>query len=145
MIESSTFNYDHFISLAGSDVVKYAEPFVNMRREAIPESVYEQLEAALPNMDELHTVYALEICMILRPQEFVSRAVEFLLHSDAAVCCAAYNSINNLPSALVTADLVAKIAATPVVNLYGPDLHSDKKIPAGTNEAFIRKLVSKFS
>ena len=145
MNESGAFSYDRFLSLAGSELVEYVEPFVNVRVEAIPEAVYEPLRSELADMDDEHAVYALEICMRLNPSEFVRRAITFLSHPDAAVCCAAYNSINSLPPPLMSADLVARVAATPTVDLFAPDLRSGDRIRIGTNEGFIRDLVAKFA
>src|SRR5690349_14980193 len=121
MSKSVAFNLDHFLSLAGSELATYVEPFLTTHIESVPQSVYDLVQFQLTSMDEEHTVYALEICMLLRPNEFVTRAVSFLSHTDAAVCCAAYNAINHLPSTLATAELVAKIAATPQVDLFAAD------------------------
>jgi len=144
MNESASFDCDRFLSLGGSELVGYVEPFVNIRIDAIPESAYGVLQAALDGLDEVHTVYALEICMLLKPSEFAHQAAAFLSHTDAAVCCAACNSMNRLPPSLMPADLVQKIAATPTVDLFTTDLHSGERIRIGTNEEFIRDLVAKF-
>jgi hypothetical protein len=145
MNESKVFSHDRFLSLAGCELVKYAEPFLTTQAEAIPGSVYETLQSQLADMDEEHAVYALEICMRLKPSEFVSRAVTFLSHTDAAVCSTAYRLINSLPPNLIPADLVEKIAATPTVALFAPDVRSGERIRIGTNEEFIRDLVSRFA
>jgi hypothetical protein len=145
MNESEVFRLDRLLSLTGGEMVKYVEPFVNERMTAIPELVYEPLQSKLADMDDEHALYALEICMLLKPSEFLLRAITFLSHPDAAVCCAAYNSINGLPQASMPADLVAKVATTPKVDLFAPDLRSGDRIRIGTNEWFIHDLVAKFA
>jgi hypothetical protein len=142
---SASFSYDRFLSLTGSELVSYVEPFLTTQSEAIPEAVYDLLQPKFADLDNEHTVYALEICMLLKPSEFVRCAITFLSHPDAAVCCAAYNSINSLPPALMPADLVAKVATTPTVDLFAPDLRSSDRIRIGTNEGFIHDLVAKFA
>src|SRR4051812_6761373 len=97
MNDSTLFSPDCFLSLSGSELVSYVEPFVNSQLQSIPESAYDVLQAALDGLDEAHTVYALEICMYLKPSNFISRSVEFLSCTDAAVCCAACRSIERFP------------------------------------------------
>jgi len=144
MSESTVFSFDRFLSLTGAEFVNYVEPFVNAQSGSIPEGVYDPLQARLSSMDAEHAVYALEICMRLNAGEFVRRAAVFLSHSDAAVCCAAYRVINWLPVTSMPPDVAAEIAATPAVDLFGPDFRSGERIRIGTNEAFIRDLVTKF-
>jgi hypothetical protein len=83
--------------------------------------------------------------MRLNASEFVHRAITFLSHTDAAVCCAAYNSINRLSPTSMPPDVAAKIATTPTVDLFAPDIRSGERIRIGTNEEFIRDLVTKFT
>ena len=111
---------------------------------SIPKSVYGPLQSRLTDLNERHLVYALEICMFLNPQDFVSRVVDFLSHSDASVCCAACNLISSVAETLVTEELAEKIADTPVVDLFTADVRSGKRIQIGTNEEFIRELKTKF-
>ena len=85
MNESESFSYEGFISLTGSALWNYTEPFVNTRMDAIPASVYDLLVPNLSRLDEEHTVYALEICMALKPSEFASVVVGFLASADSAV------------------------------------------------------------
>ena len=139
------FNTDRFLSLRDSELVEYVEPFVNTQTQAITESAYDVLAAALDGLDDAHIVYALEICMLLKPSEFANRAVMFLSHTAASVCCAAYNSINRLPPSLMPEDLVQRIAATPIVDLFATDLRSAERIRIGTNEEFIRDLLAKLT
>ncbi len=96
-------------------------------------------------MDDRHAVYALEICMRLNPLEFVYDAIRYLSHTDAAVCCAACRAIQFLSPAMMPRDVVAKIAITPIVDLFANDLRTDERIRIGTNATFIRDLVTKFS
>lgn len=139
------FDCDRFLSLGGSELVAYVEPFVNGQAPAIPESVYHMLEGVIDRLDEEHTVYALEICMSLKPFEFVRRAVAFLSHPDAGVCCAACNSINRLSPTLMPEEVVHRIASTSIIDLFTTDLHSGERIRIGTNEEFIRGIVARFS
>lgn len=145
MNESETFSYERFMSLAGSALVSYAEPFVNKRMLAIPESVYELLLSNLTRLDEEHTVYALEICMALKSNEFASIVVGFLAHTDSAVCCTGYNLLKKIPPNLMPADLVRKIAATPEVDLFTHDVRTGNRIRIGTNREFIRDLTATFA
>lgn len=145
MNESGVLSHDRFLSLAGSELVEYVEPFVNVQMEAIPEVVYEPLQSRLANMDDEHALYALEICMLLKPSEFVGRAITFLSHPNAAVCCTAYRLINGVPTTLMPSDLAAKVAATPTVDLFAADVRSGDRIRIGTNERFIREIVEKFA
>jgi hypothetical protein len=145
MNESTAFNYDRFLSLAGCELVDYVEPFLTTKTNAIPESVYDPLQARLTGLDEYHAVYALEICMLLKPREFISHVVGFLSHHDSSVCCTAYRLIKAIQPTLMPTSLVAKIAATPTVDLFTSDLRSGDRIRIGTNEEFIRDLVKSFS
>ncbi len=75
---SESFDCERFLSLGGSELVAYAEPFVNTRMVNAPESAYDILAPRLGRLDEEHTVYALEICMAIKPSEFVSVVIGFL-------------------------------------------------------------------
>lgn len=145
MTEISLFNLDHFLSLSGSELSDYAEPFVNIKNGSVPVSVYRPLQARLADLDERHLVYALEICMLLNPQDFVSRVVDFLSHPNASVCCVACNLVRNVSETLVTEELAKKIAATPVVDLFAADVRSGMRIQIGTNEEFVCELTEKFA
>jgi hypothetical protein len=142
---SASFSCDRFLSLAGSELVSYVEPFVTTQSAAIPESVYESLQPKLPVLDNEHTVYALEICMMLKPSVFISHVVGFLSHNDSSVCCAAYRLIKSTKPSLMPADLAAAIAKTPTVDLFASDVRSGNRIRIGTNEGFIRDLVESFA
>src|SRR5262245_7901119 len=124
MNESEHFDCDRFLSLAGTALVRYAEPFVNARVHAVPESTYDVLVSHLTQLDEEHTVYALEICMALKPREFASHVVGYLAHADAAVNCTACRLLRRIPPNMMPADLVRTIANTPEVDLFAPDVRS---------------------
>ncbi len=145
MNEVEPFSYERFMSLTGTALVNYAEPFVNTRMHAVPASAYDLLAPNLTIMDEEHTVYALEICMALKPGEFANCVVGFLAHPDVAVSCAAYRLLQSIPRNKMPHDLIRKIGNTPVVDLFGPDLRSANRIRVGTNKEFIRNLVATFS
>jgi len=144
MNESESFSYERFMSLAGSTLVSYAEPFVNTRTEAIPKSAYDLLVSNLSRLDEEHTVYALEICMALKPNEFADMVVGFLANANSSVSCTAYNLLKRIPPELRSADLLSSISSTPVVDLFASDVHTGNRIRIGTNKEFIRDLVAKF-
>lgn len=141
MNESTCFSYDRFLSLAGSELVNYVEPFVTTQADEIPESVYDRLQSGLAGLDEQHTVYALEIGTQLKPGEFVGRVVGFLAHPDSSVCSTAYRLIKSTPPNLLTGSVVEEIAATPTVDLFTSDVRSGSRIRIGTNEEFLRDLV----
>jgi hypothetical protein len=139
------FDYERFISLTGSALVSYAEPFVNTRPDAIPQAVYDLLIRDLPTLDEEHTVYALEICMALKPSEFASTVVGFLAHPDAAICVTAYRLLKRIPPESLRFDLWSRIAATPEIDLFAPDVRTGNLIRVGSNKEFIRDLVATFA
>jgi len=143
MTELSQFSLDRFLSLSGQELHDYTETFVNMEKNALPESVYEPLLSKLADFDEEHTVYALEICMLLKPKEFVGRAVRFLSHSDSAVCCAAFRTIERLPASFMTSELLEQIGATPVTDLFTTHIRTGARVRIGTNEDFIRGLLER--
>jgi len=145
MNESTFFSYERFLSLAGGELVNYVEPFVTTQSEAIPESVYDSLQPGLALLDNEHTVYALEICMLLKPRDFISRVVGFLSHNDSSVCCTAYRLIKSTQPSLIPADLVVEVADTPTVDLFASDVRSGNRIRIGTNEEFIHDLVKSFT
>lgn len=144
MNQSESFSYERFMSLAGSTLVSYAEPFVNTGTHAIPESAYDLLVSNLTRLDEEHTVYALEICMTMKPNEFASIVVGFLANAHCSVSCTAYNLLKRISPELMPADLRSRIAATPVVDLFTSDVHTGNRIRIGTNKEFIRDLVATF-
>jgi len=141
MNESEFFSYERFVSFSGSTLLSYSEPFVNTGRHTVPENVYDLLVADFPRLDEEHTVYALELCMAMKPSEFASIVVGFLAHADAAVSCTAYRLLKRIPPNLMSADLLGKIASTPVVDLFAPDVCDGNRVRIGTNKEFIRDLV----
>lgn len=145
MNDKDLFNYDRFCSLTGADLINYAEPFVNTRHQAIPNSVYELLRSSLGWLDEAHLVYALEVCMLLKPMDFLAAVVAFLSHQDASVSCTAYRLISKLRAEAIPEYVKEKIAAIPIVDIFGPDLHSGNKTRIGTNQEFIRSLCTQFS
>ena len=141
MKNQTLFSFDRFSSLTGSDLVNYVEPYLSTRPEAIPESVYGQLLSGLATWDEYHVVYAMELCMRSKPEDFVGRAVPFLSHRDASVCCTAYRLIKSLPPSQQPDDLVSEIASVPVVELFRGDPRSGELKKVGTNEAFLLDLL----
>jgi len=145
MNKPEPFSYDRFLSLVGSALVSYTEPFVNTGKYAISESVYDLLMSNLPRMDEEHIVYALELCMVLKSSEFAYIVAEFLSHVESAVSCTAYRLLKLIHPNLMPADLSKKIAATPVVDLFTHDVRDGKRIQIGTNKEFIRDLVARFA
>lgn len=138
------FDCEHFLSLSDGEVIKYAEPFVTTQADMVPDSAYEVLAGKFDQMSEIQTVYALEICMRISPQEFVSKTAEFLSHSDSSVCCTASRLIETVPPESVSRLLVKRIAATPVVNLFASHVRTGERLQIGTNEKFIRALLDKF-
>lgn len=139
-----TFDCEHFLSLSDSEVVKYAEPFVTTQADKVPDSAYEILAGKFDQMSDVQTVYALEICMRIAPQEFVSQTVEFLSHPDSSVCCTASRLIETVPPESVSRSLVKRIAETPVVKLFTSHVRTGERVQIGTNEEFIRTLLGKF-
>jgi len=145
MNEPEAFSYERFMSLVGSALVSYAEPFVNTSTHAIPEFVYDLLVSDLVRLDEEHTVYALEIGMAMKPNEFARIVVGFLANPHSSVSCTAYNLLKRIAPDLMPADLPSTIAVTPVVDLFASDVHTGSRIRIGTNKEFIRDLVARFS
>jgi hypothetical protein len=145
MSDTTSFSYERFMCLSGSPLVNYAEPFVNTAGHAIPESAYGLLLSDLTRLDEEHTVYALEICMALKARQFASVVAGFLAHPASAVSCTAYRLLKRIPRDSMDANLLAKIAATPVIDLFAHDVRNGKQIIVGTNEQFIRDLVTTFA
>lgn len=145
MNAADVFSLDQFLSLEESELVEYAEPFVNVPSSEIPQDVYGPLCSELASMNERHVVYALEIGMRLNPLDFVYCAVSYLSHTDAAVCCSACRAIEFLSPDSMPRDVVAKIAATPIEDLFANDLRTNERIRIGTNAVFIRDLVAKFT
>ncbi|WP_146512637.1 hypothetical protein [Thalassoglobus neptunius] len=141
----SQFCVDKFLALSGAELHEYSEPFVNELHDAIPEAVYESLQSKLQDLDEEHTIYALELNMLLKPNEFVGFAIPYLSHSDSAVCCTAYRTIERQPTSLITNDLCNQIRATPIVDLFSTHVRTGEKVLVGTNEEFIRNLLAKIA
>jgi len=144
MNEQDCFSYDRFISLTGLEHCDYAEPFVTTRPAAIPESAYDPLQAGLAAFDDEHTVYALEICMRLRPSAFIDRVVGHLAHADSSVCCTAYNLLTRVSPSSMPANLAREIANIPVIGLFTADIHTGDRIRIGTNRQFLHDLVERF-
>ena len=144
-MSKSIFSCEHFLALDGDELIDYAEPFVTTQVDKVPDSVYETLLDRLGGLGDIHTVYTLEICMRIDPKNFVSHAIEFLSHSDSSVCCTACRLIESLPKEFIADDLVKKIAETPIVDLFSLHIRSGERIRIGTNEEFIRTLVTRFS
>jgi hypothetical protein len=142
MSDQSLFSLDRFLSLSGPDLFQYAEPFVSTETALVPESVYDPLRSMLTEMDDRHLVYALEICMLLKPQEFASRAADFLSHVDSAVCCAACRALEHLDADAMTPELVKRITETPIVDLFSVHVRTGERVRVGSNKEFIRHLLA---
>jgi len=143
MMESSDFSFERFMSLFGPDLVSYAEPYVTTEVESIPKEIYPALVSSFTDMDETHLVYALEICMRLKPKEFIQRAVAFLAHPSAAVCTTAFRIVEYMPLDEIPTDVVNNLFNIKVVDLFGPNLRSGERICVGTNETLLRTLLEK--
>ena len=105
------FDSNLFLSLTGDDHVRDPEPDVNTRPAAIPDSAYDLIRARIGALDDEHTVYALDICMTLRPSDFLPCLVDFLEDDEAAVCCAARRMLKNSPTIPLPPQVQAAIAA----------------------------------
>jgi hypothetical protein len=138
------FSCERFLSLDDDKLVRYAEPFVTTQADSVPKSAYELLVSKLDDLGDIHTVYALEICMRIDPQDVVGHVVRFLSHPSSSVCCTACRLIETLPPRSVSADLVRRIAETPIVDLFTSHFRSGERVRVGTNEEFIRVLVARF-
>lgn len=145
MIEVDQFELHHFLSLSGQALSDYSAPLLATRSAATFGSVYELLVSKLTMVDEQHLVYALEICMLLKSEEFIEDVVAFLSHTDASVCCTAYRLLANYPHTLLPNDFVRRIAVVPVVELFAPSCRSDEKVRVGTNAEFLHSLTAKFA
>jgi hypothetical protein len=143
MMESSDFSFERFMSLSGSDLVIYAEPYVTTEAESIRKEIYSALASSLADMDETHLVYALEICMKLKPKELIQRATAFLAHPDAAVCSTAFRIVEYIPVNEIPTDVVDNFSSIKVVDLFGPNLRTGERICMGTNETLLRMLLEK--
>jgi hypothetical protein len=141
---SEFFTVERFLSLGGENLVEYIEPLLT-QHETIPESSYELLRSRLADLDVGHTVYVLEICILLKPDDFIGHLITFLAHTDSSVCCAAFRLINKASLSLLTDELIARIATTPIVDLFDPIIDSEDRIRVGTNKIFINELVVKFT
>ena len=139
------FDGEHFLSLSDDEVIKYAEPFVTTQADMVPDSAYEFLAGRLDQMSDVQTVYALELCMRLAPEDFASEAVKFLSHGDSAVCCTASRLLESLSPESVSNELVEQISKTPLVALFATRVQTGERTQIGTNEEFISKLLHRFN
>jgi hypothetical protein len=145
MNKISQFDFNRFMKLSGNDVTEYTEPYLNIWRPSLPESIYHQLIACLEELDSVHLVYALEICMLLKPESFFQHVISFLSHSDATVFLAAYRLILRHSPGLMNQKIEKQIASTPVTNLYSRHVRTGRMICFGTNEKFIKEMIATIS
>ena len=142
-MNESTFDCEHFLSLCNDELVTYAEPFVTTQAEKVPGSAYDILANRFDQMSDVHKVYALEICMRLAPEKFVGQAIEFLAHTDSAVCCTASRLLEAVSPELVSDNLIKRISETPVVELFATHVRTGERVRIGTNKEFIRTLLGR--
>ncbi len=144
-MSSNHFEIEHFLSLSGESLIDYVEPFVTTGRFDVPDSVYNQLVATLGKLSDEHTVYALELCKLLKQSDFVEIAIDYLSHASANVCCTACRLIESLPLTMVSKESRRRISNVPIVAIYAINPRNSTLVCTGTNQSFIHLLVTKFN
>jgi hypothetical protein len=101
----TTFDYNRFLGLNGSELYAYVEPFMD---PACP-LAHDVLKRMLKDMfgyDEAHLVFSVELGPDHAPDLFAPVVPHFLSHESRAVRCSVSRAIGRLPDRLITTELV---------------------------------------
>jgi hypothetical protein len=110
----NSFDYSRFVELSSSDLYAYVEPFLNPS-VPIPQNVLQRMLSDLPNYDEPHLAYAIELGPDHAPDLFAPVLASYLSHNSQAIRCSASRALSRLPKRLLTKNLV-DIARTALVS-----------------------------
>jgi len=101
-----SFCYERFISLSGSALYDYLEPYLGDPHLTIHQNDLKQLLSDIPSFDECHLVYAIELGPDRAPDIFSSILPSCLSHEKQTVRLAASRALERLPSNCVSPDLI---------------------------------------
>jgi hypothetical protein len=85
------------------------EPLVNDRITRVGRDVLERMLSELPEYDEYHLVYALELGAIHSPASFIPRVPPYLAHPKMSVSATAIRILDQVQEKYVTQDLVNSV------------------------------------
>lgn len=108
-MNTSTFDYDMFLTLTDSALVAYMEPLLVAQQVRVPQEVLHRMLEGLCSFDEYHLVYALQLGCDKSPEMYAPQVPKYLVHDKISVCCAAANILKKLPAAYLTRELVDAI------------------------------------
>jgi len=125
MSEARDFDYHKFIRLAGSELCAYMEPLVADAKTLLSKEVFDRFLSELPEYDEYHLVYALQLGADHSIHSFLPHIPEYLLDERASVFCTAFNILNGLPNEYITQDLIDSVrglVSSPAARKFVADL-----------------------
>ncbi len=128
MNQTSEFQYDQFASLERSDLSAYMERFANDPTIPLTPDDLQRMLSELPNYDEYHLVYALEVGGDRSPDTFAPSVPAYLTHGEMSVRLAAANVLERLPDAVITRSLVDSVLEALLKCPEGESLKSLRKL-----------------
>ena len=106
--QSSTFDFDKFVSLSGRELLDY---WPTVTESTVPEPVVRRIIEQLPFLDEEHLAFVLEISYTYEGEAFTPLIPQYLAHSSQSVRLAAARKLSHLEHVSQDVyDLVKKFA-----------------------------------
>ncbi|NOX55756.1 MAG: hypothetical protein GXP27_15205 [Planctomycetes bacterium] len=103
------FDYNRFLQLQESELYEYMEPLLQQESLDINSDALNRMLRQLPEFDQYHLVYALEIGARCAPELFLNEVVGYLVHPEGAVWSTAYRILSRLPAEARTDELIARV------------------------------------
>ena len=138
------FDIDTFRTLSDRTLDEYASRMLTLSCESFSIDDYDELISMLPNANEFHSVYIIELCAKLDPNRFAPIAVTYLRSRIASLCCAASRVLGSIQSDALSVEVRTLIEECPIVELYWDDPATGVSRQVGTNEIFLSELREKF-
>lgn len=137
------FELTKFQSMNGTPLDEYASRMLAEGSEVLSGVDLDEIATLLPDADEYHSVYLLELCAKLDPNRVAAIAAPYLSSRIASLCCTASRILGSLEPQGISVEVRRVIQECPVIDLYWDDPASGESRQVGTNEAFISELREK--
>ena len=140
---TEVFELTKFQAMNGSELDEYASRMLAQDGEALSGVDYDEVASLLPNADEYHSVYLLELCARLDANRSAPIAASYLSSRIASLCCAASRVLGSLRPESMSFEVRSLIEECPIVELYWDDPTSGVSRQVGTNAVFLSELREK--
>lgn len=138
MKERTHFTYEQFITLSGTELGNYVEPYLNDLSAPVPRDSLQQVLSEMSRYDESHLVYAIELGSVRSPETFAPHIPQYLSHELGSVRCAASRFLEHLPDANLSPEIVVSVRRA--LAGYADDLFSPSDMFADLPEKLQKRL-----